>query len=158
MRRNTKDNILMSIVGIVFFLNILLLSNVFMDMGPSEEVLTALGWAVLIVGASFVVLSVLTLRRYGTTTPTDRGVYGIVRHPMYLGGMVIFFSHILFGQHWMIAVSTLMGLFCCLLVVLSEDQQIVAKFGPEYKQYMMRVPRLNFVAGIVRYIRRRRTK
>lgn len=158
MNRTIKDDILMSIVGIVFLLNILLLSSVFIDMAPSEEVLTVLGWAVLIVGASFVVLSVLTLRRYGTKTLTDRGIYGIVRHPMYLGGMAIFFSHILFGQHWMIAVSTLVGLFCCLLIVQSEDQQIVAKFGPEYKQYMMRVPRLNFVGGIIRSTRRRRTE
>jgi protein-S-isoprenylcysteine O-methyltransferase Ste14 len=158
MRREVKDNILMSIVGVAFLLNVLLLSNVFVEVSPSEEVLTILGWALLTVGASFVVLSVLALRRYGTATLTDRGVYSIVRHPMYLGGMVIFSSHILFGQHWTVAASTLVAILCCFLIVKSEDQQIVDKFGPEYRKYMMRVPRLNFVAGIARSIGRRGAK
>lgn len=156
MRRETKDSILMSVVGIVFLLNMLLLSNVLVNVAPVIEVLIVIGWIVLGVGALFVILSVLTLHRKGTKNCTDSGVYGIVRHPMYLGGMVMFFSHIFFGQNWMIAFSTLVGIYCCYILTQSEDRQIVEKFGDEYRLYMQKVPRLNFVAGIIRILRRRK--
>lgn len=156
MRRETKDNILMSIVGIVFFLNMLLLNIPLPDIAPVFEELIVVGWIVLGIGALLVILSVLTLRRKRTTNVTDSGVYGIVRHPMYLGGMVMFFSHIFFGQNWIIATSTLVGVYCCYLLIQSEDQQNIKKFGDEYKPYMQKVPRMNFVVGVIRLLRRRK--
>jgi protein-S-isoprenylcysteine O-methyltransferase Ste14 len=158
MTRDTKDNILMSIVGIVFLLNMLLLSNVLVRTAPAIEELVVLGWTLLVVGALFVILSVLTLRKKGITSFTDSGVYGIVRHPMYVGGMMMFLSHIFFGQDWIIAVSTLVGVYCCYLLIQSEDQQIVEKFGDEYGRYMQTVPRTNFIVGIMRVLRRGKGK
>jgi protein-S-isoprenylcysteine O-methyltransferase Ste14 len=158
MTRDTKDNILMSIVGIVFLLNMLLLSNVLVRTAPAIEELVVLGWTLLVVGALFVILSVLTLRKKGITSFTDSGVYGIVRHPMYVGGMMMFLSHIFFGQDWIIAVSTLVGVYCCYLLIQSEDQQIVEKFGDEYGRYTQTVPRTNFIVGIMRVLRRGKGK
>ena len=152
MRRETKDNILMIIIGIVFFLNMLLLQFAV----PVIEELIVLGWIVLGIGALFVVLSMLTLRGKGTSKVTDSGVYGVVRHPMYLGGLVMFFSHIFFGQNWMTAVNTVIGVVCCYFIILSGDQRNIEKFGDEYKGYMQKVPRMNFFAGIFRLVRRRK--
>lgn len=153
MKWETRDNVLMSIVGIVFFLNMLLLSNVVMDVGSSIEELVFLGWAILLVGALLVILSVLSLRRNGTSSLNRKGVYGVVRHPMYVGGMVMFLSHVCFGQDWIVAVSTFVGMCCCYLLILSEDQKLVAKFGEEYRQYMHEVPGLNFLTGMTRVLR-----
>jgi protein-S-isoprenylcysteine O-methyltransferase Ste14 len=146
LRRETKDNILLIIIGIVFFLNMILLQFAV----PAIEELIVIGWGVLGIGASFVVLSILTLRRKGTSKVIDSGVYGIVRHPMYLGGLIMFLSHILFGQNWMIAITTFIGVICCYFIILSGDQRNIEKFGDEYKSYMKSVPRMNFFAGILR--------
>ena len=149
MRRETKDNLLMIIIGIVFFLNMLLLQFA----SPVIVELFYLGWVIFGIGALFVVFSILTLRGEGASRVTDSGVYGIVRHPMYLGGLIMFFSHLFFGQNWMIGVNTVIGIVCCYLVILSGDQRNLEKFGEDYMRYMERVPRINFIAGIVKNMR-----
>ena len=155
MRGRIKDNILMGIIGIVFFLNMLLLNIPLLNVVPVIEELIVVGWLLLGVGALFVLLSVLTLRRKGTTNVTDSGVYGVVRHPMYMGGMVMFLSHIFFGQNWIVVISTVVGVYCCYLLIQSEDQQNIEKFGDDYKRYMEKVPRINIIVGIIRLLRRR---
>jgi protein-S-isoprenylcysteine O-methyltransferase Ste14 len=37
-----------------------------------------------------------------------------------------------------------------------EDQRLIEKFGDAYVSYMERVPRMNFVLGLVRLLRQRR--
>lgn len=155
MRRNTKESILMVIVGIVFFLNMLLLNFPLLNVPVMEE-LIIVGWMLLGIGALFVLLSVLALSRKGTTNVTNGGVYGVVRHPMYLGGMVMFLSHIFFGQNWIVGISTIVGVYCCYLLIQSEDLQNIEKFGDDYKLYMGKVPDMNFVVGVIRMLQRRK--
>jgi len=152
MRGKTKEIILMGIIGIVFFLNMLLLNFPLLKVPVMEE-LIIVGWILLGIGALFVMLSVLTLRRKGTTNVTDSGVYGVVRHPMYLGGMVMFLSHIFFGQNWIVVISTIIGVYCCYLLIQSEDQKNIEKFGDDYKRYKEKVPRMNFVVGVIRMLK-----
>ncbi len=151
MRRETKDNILMIVIGIAFFLNIIVMNFI----PPTIEELVVIGYIVLGIGALFIVLSVFTLRRKGTVNVIDRGIYGIVRHPMYIGGIVMFFSHILLCQNWIVAIITIIAIACCYLIILSGDQLNIEKFGDEYKRYMQKVPRTNFLLGIIRILRRR---
>lgn len=152
MSEKTKENILMFIIGIIFSVNVFWLQFVV----PSIEELISLGWVVLVIGALFIILSISTLRIKGTASVTDSGVYGIVRHPMYLGGMVMFFSHIFFGQNRIITISTIVGLYCCYLLILSEEQRNIKKFGDDYRHYMQRVPRMNFVQGFIGLLQRRK--
>jgi protein-S-isoprenylcysteine O-methyltransferase Ste14 len=151
----TKDNILMGITGVVFFLNMLLLNIPLLNVSFIEE-LIIVGWILLGIGALFVLLSVLKLRRKGTSNVIDSGVYGVVRHPMYLGGMVMFLSHIFFGQNWIVLISTVVGVYCCYLLIQSEDQQNIEKFGDDYKRYRAKVPGMNFVIGVIRMLQRRK--
>lgn len=151
MRRATKDNILMVILAITFFLNIIA-----MNLYPSiVKKLIVVGWVILGIGALFVVLSIVTLRRKSVSKIIDSGVYGVVRHPMYIGGMVMFFSHIFFGQNLIVVISTIIAIVCCYLIILSGDQRNIEKFGDDYKHYMQKVPRMNFLLGIIRLFRRR---
>jgi protein-S-isoprenylcysteine O-methyltransferase Ste14 len=154
MRRETGDNVLMGITGVAFFLNVLFLN--ILDIVLISEELFVVGWIILAIGALLVVLSVLTLKRKGTTNATDTGVYGIVRHPMYTGGLVMFISHIFFGQNWIIAVNTIIGIVCCYLIMQSEEQKLIQKFGDEYTRYMQKVPRMNLFLGIIRLLQRRK--
>ena len=152
MRWGTRDNILMIILGIAFFLNIVAI-NAF---PPTIEELVDVGWIIFGVGAFFYVLSVFTLRRKGVSNIVDSGVYGIVRHPMYLGAMLMFFSHIFLGQNWIVAIGTIVAIACCYLIILSGDQRNIEKFGDDYRHYMEKVPRINFVLGIIRLLQRRK--
>jgi len=152
MRRETKDNVLIVILGIAFFLNIIVM-NLF---PPTIEELVLVGYTILGLGALFFVLSVFTLRRKDTSNVVDSGIYSVVRHPMYLGGIVMFFSHILLGQNWIVAISTIVGIACCYLIILSEDQRNIEKFGDEYRLYMQSVPRMNLLLGVIRLQRHRK--
>ena len=152
MGRETKDNVLMVIVGIAFILNIIFI-NLF---PPTIEELVLLGYIILGVGALFFILSIYTLRRKGTGNVVDTGIYGVVRHPMYIGAIVMFFSHIFFGQNWIVGISTIVGIVCCYLIILSGDQRNIEKFGDEYRLYMQSVPRMNLLLGIVKSQMRRR--
>jgi len=40
-------------------------------------------------------------------------------------------------------------------VVLCEGKGNVTKFGDDYRRYMQRVPRVNFVTGLLRWARRK---
>jgi protein-S-isoprenylcysteine O-methyltransferase Ste14 len=153
MSQKTKDSILMAILGFVFFLNILLLNGLLMTIVPVVEELVLLGWILLGIGALLVVASVLTLTRKGTDNLIEGGVYGIVRHPMYVGGMVMFASHVFFGQNLAIVFSSLLAVYCCYLLLQSEDQQLTERFGDRYGRYAQKVPRMNIVAGITRRLR-----
>jgi len=152
MKRETKDNVLMVILGATFFLNIIIM-NLF---PPTVEKLVVVGYIILGIGALFFILSVFTLRKKGTSHVVDSGIYGIVRHPMYLGAMVMFFSHIFFGQNWIVVISTVIAIMCCYLIIKSGDQRNIENFGEDYKIYMQKVPGMNFFAGIVRLINYRK--
>jgi len=151
MKRETKDNILMIVLGIAFFLNIIAI-NLF---PPTNEQLMVVGWIIFGIGASFYVISAFTLHRKGVSNIVGTGIYGIVRHPMYSGAMMMFLSHVFLGQNWIVAVGTTAAVTCCYLIVLSGDERNVKKFGDDYKSYMQRVPRMNFVLGLIRWLRRR---
>ncbi len=152
MRRETKDNVLMVILGATFFFNMIIM-NLF---PPTVEKLVVVGYIILGIGALFFILSVFTLRKKGTSHVVDSGIYGIVRHPMYLGAMVMFFSHIFFGQNWIVVISTVIAIMCCYFIIKSGDQRNIEKFGEDYKIYMQKVPGMNFFAGIVRLINYRK--
>lgn len=145
-----KENVLMVVLGIVFLLNIIAM-NLF---PPTTEELVLVGYLILGIGALFFVLSVFTLRRKSTSNVVSGGIYGVVRHPMYLGGIVMSLSHILLGQSWIVAISTIVGIACCYLIILSEDQRNIERFGNEHRFYMQSVPPMNLILGFIRFLER----
>ena len=134
-----------------FFLDII--ASLFL---PTIEELVVVGLIILGIGALFFALSIFTLRRKGVSSVVDSEIYGIVRHPMYLGAMIMFFSHIFLGQNWIVTLSATIGIIFCYLIILSADQRNTGKFGDAYKRYMEKVPRINFVVGVIRPLRRRK--
>jgi protein-S-isoprenylcysteine O-methyltransferase Ste14 len=154
MRRETKDKIFMVVLGIAFFLNIIAINLFPLNI---EELVVA-GYTIFGIGALLYILSVLTLRKKGVSNIVDSGIYGVIRHPIYLGAMIMFFSHIFLGQNWIVAIGTTVALACCYLIILSDEEQNLEKYGEDYKLYMQKVPRMNFVLGIIRLLRRKREK
>ncbi|MDI3501879.1 MAG: hypothetical protein PWR09_3 [Archaeoglobi archaeon] len=79
-------------------------------------------------------------------------MYAFVRHPEFLGHIVIIMALILIAQHWisMIIATALIVLLCFAMV--EEEKRNIEKFGEAYKDYMRRVPRINLLIGIIRGI------
>ena len=132
----------------------------------SYPVLVVIGWIVWAVGMVLVMAPIVMFpRRAGvpkgksfvhTTRLVDTGIYAIVRHPQYTGGIyAIFLTTFLVYPHPLFAVLGVAGTVVVYISCRVEDRDLVRKFGEDYEAYMKRVPRMNFVLGLVRLIRRR---
>jgi protein-S-isoprenylcysteine O-methyltransferase Ste14 len=132
---------------------------------PGPEALERVGWICLWTSAIFGWLPIITLRRKGgvpkgqsyikTTVLVDSGIYAIVRHPQ--GGtawLLINLGVMLIARHWSSVILGLVSMVLAYADTLKADQRCIEKFGDAYKRYMEEVPRVNFVTGIIRLVRR----
>jgi protein-S-isoprenylcysteine O-methyltransferase Ste14 len=60
----------------------------------------------------------------------------------------------LIAQHWSSVILGLVSMGLVYADAMRADQSCIEKFGDGYERYMERVPRVNFLAGIIRLIRR----
>jgi protein-S-isoprenylcysteine O-methyltransferase Ste14 len=145
--------LLLLAVGLAFF--------VFVE--PRLPGLRVVGWAVWALGCVFAILPILTLRRKGgvpegksymeTTALVDSGIYAIVRHPQGgTAGILLNLALALIGQHWLVTVLASVGMVLIYIDTFNSDRACIEKFGEEYQRYMQRVPRVNFVAGLLRLL------
>jgi protein-S-isoprenylcysteine O-methyltransferase Ste14 len=125
-----------------------------------------IGGVVWVVGMILVMAPMIMFPRRGgvakgksfveTTKLVDTGIYAIVRHPQYTGGILaIFLTTILWYPHWLFGVLGVIGTVIVYLGCREEDKLLIKKFGKDYKIYMKRVPQMNFLLGIIRLSRRR---
>jgi protein-S-isoprenylcysteine O-methyltransferase Ste14 len=81
----------------------------------------------------------------------DTGIYAIVRHPQSgTAGILLNLALALLGQHWLLAVLAVAGMVLLYVDTFRADDVCIEKFGQDYVRYMQRVPRVNFVTGLVR--------
>jgi protein-S-isoprenylcysteine O-methyltransferase Ste14 len=90
-----------------------------------------------------------------TTVLADSGVYAVVRHPQYLAGILLSLALILITQHWLIATIGVVAMVNY-LIALKADQELIEKFGDDYRRYIQKVPRMNFLLGLMRLLRYRK--
>lgn len=89
-----------------------------------------------------------------TTRLVDSGIYAVVRHPQYTGGVYsIFLATMLFYPHWLFYVLGVAGIAAIYMSCREEDKMMVEKFGDAYREYMQRVPRMNIFLGLFRLLR-----
>ena len=124
-----------------------------------------IGWVILWISALFGWLPMLTLKRRGgtggeayvhTTTLVDRGVYSVVRHPQYLAGMLLGAALPLIAQHWIVIPPGAAAIALLYTGTYIEEKFTMEKFGEEYERYMQSVPRVNFILGLLRLLRKGR--
>ena len=83
----------------------------------------------------------------------ESGIYAFVRHPEFLGHILIISALVIISQHW---ISLIIGVILVILLcfaMIEEEKRNIEKFGEAYKDYMKRVPRINLVLGIMRKMR-----
>ncbi|HSR33538.1 MAG TPA: methyltransferase [Anaerolineae bacterium] len=134
---------------------------------PRLPGLGVVGWAIWVLGTLFAILPIFTLRVRGgvpdgksymeTTALVDSGIYAIVRHPQSgTAGILLNLALALIGQHGLLVVLAAVGMVLLYIDTFRADDACIEKFGEEYVRYMQRVPRVNFVAGILRLFMHRR--
>ena len=133
---------------------------------PVSRALWYLGWVVLAAAIVFIGLPLYALPREGkaggrgvteTTEVVDSGLYGVIRHPLYLGWMLAYVALVLFAQHWLELFVAMVGIASVTFISEQEERRMLAKFGDEYARYMQRVPKFNILAGVLRLLRGHRT-
>jgi len=90
-----------------------------------------------------------------TTKIVTGGLYGIVRHVQYTGGILsIFIATPLLYPHWIFVLLGIPGIWLTYLGTRREDAFLVGKFGEDYRNYMKQVPGINILAGVLRKLKR----
>lgn len=129
--------------------------------------LFVLGWVVWAIGMVLVMAPIVMFPRRGgvpkrksfvhTTQLVDTGIYAVIRHPQYLGGILaIFVATPLLYPHWLFVVLGIPGVVILYWSTIEEEKQLVEQFGDGYRSYMQKVPRVNLILGIIKILSRQK--
>ena len=156
---------LITILGVACFpANPLVLSGILQVKSyPALFVIGLIAW---IFGMVLVMAPIVMFPRRGgvnkgksfvnTTRLVDSGIYAVIRHPQYTGGIyAIFITTLLWYPHWLFGILGAAGIAVIYMSCREEDQRMIDKFGDAYALYMKRVPRMNFALGLLRLFRQR---
>jgi protein-S-isoprenylcysteine O-methyltransferase Ste14 len=133
---------------------------------PGPNALKWAGWICLWTSSIFGVLPIITFRKRGgvakgesyikTTVLVESGIYAFVRHPQNgTAWLLVNLGVMLVAQHWSNLVLGLPSMVLAYADTFKADQGCIEKFGERYGQYTQRVPRVNFVLGLIRLAWRR---
>ena len=115
------------------------------------NILFALGFLIIIVGLVIRVISIRTLKQYFTYSVTkaenheiiEKGFYKFIRHPGYLGQLLIFTGISISLSNWLSVIlmflSTLIGYMNRIRV---EEKFMIEQMGDKYSDYQKRTKKL----------------
>jgi len=131
----------------------IVLSIFFYRSGPINVLIYA-GWCILIFGLFMVSWSIISRKR--EIGFVSNGIYAFVRHPEFLGHMLIISSLALLTQHLFSFIVGGVLIFLLYLAMVEEEKENLEKFGDSYREYMRGVPRVNLILGVLRICVKRR--
>jgi protein-S-isoprenylcysteine O-methyltransferase Ste14 len=130
---------------------------------PVNQIAGVLALIVGLFAALFIYWSLFILLKHGrvprgtgifqTTAVVNRGPYSIVRHPLYLGYILINLTFMLSNPTWAAYLLGVTAILCYAFYARQEDARLQAQFGADYQDYMQRVPSLNPLLGLMRLLR-----
>lgn len=113
------------------------------------------GIALVIVGGSIRAVGRMTLKRAGFGLVNSarlrviegqrivsNGIYGYIRHPLYLGEIIRNIGLAVAGYSLYGLITILIGNALLLFRIGTEERMLLAEFGGEYKEYMSRTKKL----------------
>jgi len=117
----------------------------------SNLILSILGLLFIIGGLAIRIFSIITLGKYFTATAraTERhvliksGPYSLVRHPSYLGAIMVMIGVPLLLNNTITLFTTIILLWIAYTTRINTEEKLLnAVFGNDYRQYSMRVKKL----------------
>jgi protein-S-isoprenylcysteine O-methyltransferase Ste14 len=120
------------------------------------------GVFVLLLAGVFIFWPLYLLTRHGgqagpsymqTATVVDCGLYAIVRHPRYLGYILLACGFALLSQHGMSVLLAVVAAVLFYAQAAAEERACLAGLGEPYARYCRQVPRFNVVLGLLRLLR-----
>ena len=111
-----------------------------------------------LVGIMLIVSSFISLKLIGkpskglenTTKMIHKGIFKILRHPLYLGLSLLTIGFLFAYQAYILIIIVLVAVVLFYIASRFEDDYNINKFGSSYKEYMQKVPRWNFILGLIR--------
>jgi len=106
--------------------------------------LQVISWILLILSLYAVITGYLLLKRKGkpsanfenTSLLVRTGIYGYIRHPLYLSIFLLGTGIVLKDPHPVQLALGLINLVAIWITARIEEKEMIAKFGEEYKAYM----------------------
>jgi protein-S-isoprenylcysteine O-methyltransferase Ste14 len=153
----------------IFFISQIVVGIYLLSEVSQNEILAYFGVGLYVFsGLVFGVLPVFEFRRSGgvrkgqsyihTTKLVDTGIYSVVRHPQYVTFMMWAIAGVLLFQHWVVLLFAVPIFLLTYVDLVKADKDAIEKFGVDYVAYMNKVPRANFLIGIVRRVRKSEEK
>ena len=126
----------------------------------SARVFTLRRFWLFYISIGLAAVSAFTLRKNGGPSRgrghaagfTDTGIYGFVRHPVFLSGILAATGIMLFFPPKFFMAPCAAIIYFFVMAARKEDERSVKKFGGDYEAYMKRVPALNIFGGSIRKI------
>lgn len=132
---------------------------------PGINAFQWMGWGIWVISGIFGIAPIFILRLKGnvakgnsyteTTKLVDSSLYAIVRHPQYVAGMLFNLALMLMAQHWVVILVGIVSMVLIYIDIQAADKEGIEKFGETYRQYMEKVPQVNFLVGLSRQLRGR---
>ena len=106
---------------------------------------STISWIFILAGISIIIIGLMTLRWRAAApsvkdTLVDQGVYAHIRHPLYTGMMLELTGLFLWLPTISVLVACLLGVIWVMVQARLEETDLVKRL-PEYKEYMLKVPR-----------------
>jgi len=153
-----KKSHLVGHIAYIGLYGMLIISTIFLYNSADLAELLYAGWIILAFGTVFLLCSSKS-RKKGHADGiglVESGMYAFVRHPEFLGHILIISALVIISQHWIcVIVGAILIVLLC-LAMIEEEKRNIEKFGNAYMDYMKRVPRINLIAGIIKQISRRK--
>jgi len=140
----------------------LITSTIVLYDSADSIILLCIGWIALAFGIVFLLWSSKSRKKeyveegISRETFIESGIYAFVRHPEFLGHILIISALVTISQHWSSLVVGAVLIALLHLAMIEEEKRNIEKFGDAYRDYMKRVPRINLLIGIIGLYKRRR--
>ena len=171
---NAAEDVWSKDINLIETLNVIIMSCAYIGLFFSgfisrnssyNHIVGIIGWIIWIFGFILALSPNVVFRKRGgvskgksyihTTKLVKDGIYGVLRHPQYTGGIVIAISMCLIIQIPLTYFLAIIATITAYLSMVFEEKRLVIKFGSQYENYKANVPRANPLIGIIRKMRRK---
>ncbi|MCK5030096.1 MAG: isoprenylcysteine carboxylmethyltransferase family protein [Thermoplasmatales archaeon] len=116
-----------------------------------SQVLQVIGSILICITIALALITFVTFRSKGkpkkgieeTTVLIKGTIFGVIRHPLYLGFALWGIGQILVIQTVVSTILGIVAIFCSWMASRKEDEFNIKKFGDSYREYMKKVPMWN---------------